>query len=203
MAEGFNLGDAKITQSKKSITLKFDSKNSLAIKSDDTIGEIKIGENTYSFGKNAVITGGVASLTSEFSGTYKTTSGVHIDGSAVTKKNFTMQGTSTAESLIGGSGANKKVTFKGGGGNDTLIGGDGKDTFFYARNDTGDVTVQKFDYTKDSLKVKRTISANGITKTSSGLVFDMGSGNSLTLNTDDKNNNLQRPNQGEQHALLV
>ena len=62
MAEGFNLGDAKITQSKKSITLKFDSKNSLAIKSDDTIGEIKIGENTYSFGKNAVITDGVASF---------------------------------------------------------------------------------------------------------------------------------------------
>ena len=105
-----------------------------------------------------------------------------------------MQGTSTAESLIGGSGANKKVTFKGGGGNDTLIGGDGKDTFFYARNDTGDVTVQKFDYTKDSLKVKRTISANGITKTSSGLVFDMGSGNSLTLNTDDKNNNIGSSN---------
>ena len=142
-------------------------------------------------------------MTNEFSGTYKVSNSVKIiDGSGNSNKNFTMQGTSGDETLIGGSadarGRVKKVTFKGGGGADSLVGGDSKDTFFYARNDTGAATVSNFSYANDNLKIKRTISANGITKTSSGLVFDMGSGNSLTLNTDDKNNN-----QGEQHALLV
>ena len=202
-AEGFDLGDAKITQSKKSVTLKFSNKNSLAIKSENAIGTININGTDYNFGKNAVITGTAgsqtASLTSNFSGTYKAGSGVTtIDGSAIAKKNYTMQGTSTAETLTAGgsassNGANKKVTFKGGGGGDSFIGGASKDSFFYARNDTGAATVDYFSYANDNVKIKRTLTK--VEKTTSGLQFQMGSAdNSLTLKTDDKNNNIGNSN---------
>ena len=195
-AEGFDFGNAKITQSRKSVTLKFSNKNSLAIKSEDAISTININGTAYNFGKNAVISGGVASLTSNFSGTYKAGEGVTlIDGSAISKKNFTMQGTKAADTLIGGSGAKKKVTFKGGGatsGADSLVGGASKDTFFYAKNDTGAAQVTNFDYANDNVKIKRTLT--DINKTSSSLEFVMGSSNTLTLKTDNKNNNIGSSN---------
>ena len=184
----FSLGSAKITKSKKSVTLKFDSKNKLTIKADsgNNIGDISIGGQSYAFSKNAIITesGTKASLTNEFSGTYKVSGSVAtVDGSAVTKKNFTIQGTSKAESLVGGS--NKKTTLKGGGGNDTLVGGTGADTFFYAKSDKDNAQVYNFDYAKDQVKMKGTIT--GITKESDGLKFTTSTG-SLTLKQDDKNN---------------
>ena len=197
LAEGFDLGSAKITQSKKSVTLKFDNKNSLAIKSGEAIGTININGTAYNFGKNAVITGTAssqtASLTSNFSGTYKAGSDVTtIDGSAIAKKNYTMQGTSTAETLTAGgsdsnNGANKKVTFKGGGGGDSLVGGTSKDSFFYGKNDTGATTVDYFDYANDNVKIKRTLT--DINKTNSGLEFEMGTGNTLTIKTVKSDNN--------------
>ena len=201
----FNLGDAKITQSKKSVTLKFNNKDKLTIKADSSnIGNINIGGKDYGFGKNAIITetagSKTASLTSEFSGTYKVSGDVTVvDGSAVTKKNFTIQGTKEDETLIAGGAANKKTTLKGGGGADNLVGGESQDTFFYAKSDTGAATITNFDYAKDHLKIKGTIKDGGITKTGTlssngkttgGLKFEMTNGGSMTITQDSKNNEI-------------
>ena len=159
---------AKISAGKKSLKFTFDSKNVLTVKGESmNSATVTVDGAAYSFGKNAIISGTNVSLTSQFGGTYnvKKSGGKYIDGELVSK-NLTFKGTSSAESLIGGA---KKTTFKGGGGADSLVGGEGKDTFFYAKGDKDTVTIAKFDFSKDKLKIAGgTIAKNGITSLESG-----------------------------------
>ena len=173
----------KVSASNTSVKLTFDSSNTLTIKGtkESDFGTINIadsivsgGEN-YTFKKNAIIgSSGVASLTTEASGTFKLDK---LDVATVTaanveKKNLTLTGTDGDEKLIGGG---KKTTFKGGGGKDTLVGGSGADTFVYAKGNQGDVTIENFDFAKDNLKI-----ANGtitsISTVDGGVKFFMNNG---------------------------
>ena len=143
------------------------------MKSDSAIDSIKIGEDTYAFGKNSISKEtGKVSLTSAFSGTYKIKDGVnHVDGH-LAEKNLTFKGTSANETLMGGE---KKTTFKGGGGDDSLVGGASKDIFFYAKGDKGDSKIADFEFGVDKLKI-----ANGTIHTikadSGKIKFEMTSG---------------------------
>mgnify|MGYP002869137991 CR=1 FL=1 len=184
---GGDLTKAKISKGSKSVKFKFGNKNALAIKSDSKIDSLTVDGQNYTFSKNAIAKGDKVTLTSEFSGTYKVAGG-EVDGRLV-EKNLTFKGTSTAESLIGGK---KSTTFKGGGGADTLVGGTGKDIFFYAKGDTGNVTVLNFDYANDKINIKRTLSR--VTNDNAGLKFEMDSGNSLTLSTDNLKNSINASN---------
>ena len=177
--------NAKITSSKKSLKFKFSSKNALAIKSDDTISSVQIGGGTYSFDKNAIISGGNVSLTSQFSGTFKTddkdlsTNATYVDGERVTK-NLTFKGTTANETLVGGE---KKTTFKGSGGVDSLSGGSGKDIFFYAKGDSGTSTIANFDFTTDKIKIANGTLGKISTVTGGGVQFDMTSGKKGDIST--------------------
>ena len=171
----------KVAAGSTSVKLTFDNNNTLTIKgAKGQLDTIKVNNNNaeatnYSFKKNAIISGGIASLTSGASGGVKLSSlgeGVHtVDASKVTKNNLTLTGTTSADSIVSGG---KKATLQGGGGNDVLVGGDGKDTFFYSKN-AGDVTIQKFDFANDNLKI-----ANGtiskIESISGGVKFIMTDG---------------------------
>ncbi len=178
-----NLLNSKISAGSRSIKFKFSNKNSLTIKpaKGSTLGSALDISDTpkYTYAKNAVISGSNASLTSEFSGSYRLkNSGVNnVDGSLV-KKNLTFKGTSDAETLAGGT---KKTNFKGGGGNDNLIGGSGNDVFFYAKGDSGNTTIADFDFTKDKLKIAGgTITK--ITVDSGAIEFDMNNGRKNSAN---------------------
>ncbi len=143
-------------------------------------GSLNISElKDYTYAKNAVISDSNASLTSEFSGSYrlKNSKATVVDGSRV-EKNLTYKGTSSAETLSGGE---KKTTFKGGGGNDNLIGGSGNDVFFYAKGDKGDATIADFDYTKDKLKIASGTITN-ISNSDGKIKFDMNSGKKGSAN---------------------
>ena len=147
------LSNAKISASNKSVKFKFGSKNVLSVKDDSIKGaQLQIDGTTYSSGKNAIIDGQAASLTSAFGGTYKIADGIAtVDGTLV-NKNLTFKATSagTNETLFGGT---KKTTFKGAGGTDSLVGGSGDDIFFYAKGDTGTATIADFDFKNDKLKI--------------------------------------------------
>ena len=170
-----DIGDAKITASKKSIKFKFSGKNTLTIKGDALNGSLHIDDTDYIYAKNAIADGeGSVSLTSQFSGTYKIgkNEGTKVVDGHLAEKNLTLKGTEKAETFTGGK---NKTTFKGGGGADTLTGGAGKDTFFYAKGDKDTVTIANFDFAKDKLKV-----ANGtiekISNSTGVIKFGMNSG---------------------------
>ena len=176
--DSFGFDDAKITVSRKSLKFKFDSKNALTLKSDDTVSAVSVEDTSYTFAKNAYsTTAGTVSLTSQFSGSFKTddknfsANSTLVYGDNVAK-NLTFKGTSNAESLMGGE---KKTTFKGGGGADSLVGGTGKDIFFYAKGDKDTATIANFDFGTDKLKI-----ANGtihtITAGNDAITFEMSSG---------------------------
>ncbi len=180
---------AKINAGSRSIKFKFSNKNALTVKptKGSTLdGSLNIsGLSGYTYAKNAIVSlgsgasGGNASLTSEFSGSYRLkNSGVNnVDGSRV-EKNLTYRGTDAAETLTGGT---KKTTFKGGGGADSLVGGSGKDVFFYAKGDKDTMTIADFDFNNDKLK----IASGTITKISNSdgkIKFDMNSGKKGSAN---------------------
>ncbi len=177
------LKSAKITASKKSIKFKFGNKDVLTIKSNDTMsGALNINGEDKIYFKNAIGSGVRTSLTSEFSGTFRTQDSkrtlsevTYVDGSKV-KKNLTFSGSSEGETLIG-SDSNKKTMFKGGGGADSLVGGDSKDTFFYAKGNTGDATIAKFDFANDKIKVSSGIISK-IENLGSAIKFSMTNGKS-------------------------
>ena len=195
----FDFNEAKITASNRSFKFKFSSKNTLAIKAEkggSLSGTFTINGETQTFEKNAIGDGeGNVSLTSAFSGTYKIDTDdedevkvQNVYGGDV-KKNLTYKGTEEAETLTGGQ---KKTKFKGGGGADTLVGGEGKDTFFYAKGETGDVTIASFDFSKDKLKIASNTIAN-ISTVEGGIKFDMGDG-SFNLEIDNTSETLIRAN---------
>ena len=174
---GFSIADiTKVNASKSSVKLTFSSKNTLTVKGD--IDTLNINDADYSFSKNAVISGtgddAKASLTSEAGGNFKLSKldVNYVDASNVTKKNLTLTGTTAAESLVSGG---KKATLKGGGGDDSLVGGSGKDTFFYAKGDTGDVKIANFDTANDNLKIANG-TIIGIESVSGGVKFSMNNG---------------------------
>ena len=184
-----SLTSAKINAGKRSIKFKFSNKNALTVKptKGSTLdGALNIsGLEGYTYAKNAIVSlgngasGGNASLTSEFNGSYRLKdSGVNnVDGSRV-EKNLTYRGTSADETLSGGT---KKTTFKGGGGNDAFTGGSGNDIFFYAKGDNGNATIADFDYTKDKLKIASgTITK--ITVNGGAIEFDMNNGRKNSAN---------------------
>ena len=174
-----SLSTAKISTRNKGVTFKFaGNKNSLALKSSDTISAVNIAETSYTFKKNAFSKNGGAtvSLTSAFSGNFdisKTKLGDDtaktIDGHLL-EKNVTFKGTSEGETIIGGD--KKKTTFRGGGGTDSLVGGDGKDVFFYAKGDAGNTTIASFDYKNDKIKLASGTLAK-IETTGSGVQLSM------------------------------
>jgi len=169
---------AKINAGSRSIKFKFSNKNALTVKptKGSTLdGALNIsGLSGYTYAKNAVISGSNASLTSEFSGSYrlKNSKATVVDGSRV-EKNLTYKGTSADETLSGGT---KKTTFKGGGGADNLIGGSGKDVFFYAKGDKGDATIADFDFDNDKLKIASGTITKISTVSGGGIQFDMNKG---------------------------
>ena len=173
-----SLTSAKISAGSRSIKFKFSNKNSLTIKpaKGSTLGSaLDISETPrYTYAKNAIISGSNATLTSEFSGSYRLkNSGVNnVDGSLV-KKNLTFRGTSSDETLAGGT---KKTTFKGGGGNDAFTGGSGNDIFFYAKGDKGDATIADFDFDNDKLKIASGTITKISTVSGGGIQFDMNKG---------------------------
>ncbi len=155
-----SLSSAKITAGSKSIKFKFTNKNTLTVKAnkgESLSGALAINTTNYTYTKNAIANDGAVTLTSAFSGTFKTDdkklakAATNVDGTRV-EKNLTFKGTADGETLSGGS---KKNTFKGGGGNDSLKGGDGKDIFFYAKGDKGETTIANFEFgaNKDRLKI--------------------------------------------------
>ena len=194
--ESFDMSGAKITASNKSLKFKFTSKNTLTLKSDGKISSASIDGGEYTFSKNAYSTGsGTVSLTSQFSGTYKVgkdSNATDIYGANV-KKNLTFKGTSATESLVGGT---KKTNFKGGGGNDIFVGNaSAKDTFFYAKTDSGDKTIQGFDFStssKDKIKIASG-TITGISKSGNDIDFTT-KGGSLTLKNEDNTNVLIKAN---------
>ena len=174
---GFNLEDAKISVSGKSVKFKFSGNNVLTVKGDsEYLESVSINGISYSFKKNAIIgTDKHATLTAEASGTFKTDKldVNYIDATQVKKKTLTLTGAKEeADTLIGGG---KKTMFKGGGGNDSLIGGSGKDTFVYAKNNTGNVTIDNFDFNNDKLKIANS-TITKIESISGGVQFSMNNG---------------------------
>lgn len=186
-----SLNTAKISAKNSGATFKFNQKNSLNVKAakNSTISAITFDGTDYKFGKNwfaTTATPTTVSLTSQFSGTFKTddkalSSNATVVAGNLVQKNLTYKGTSAAESLVGGSNSKMKTTFKGGGGNDTLVGGASKDIFSYSKNNSGNVEIQKFDLTNDKLKIAGgTIST--ISTVSGGIRFNM---NNASFNIGD------------------
>ena len=95
----------------------------------------------------------------------------HIDATEV-KKNLRLVGNGDSDTLIGGKGT---TTLNGGSGEDTLVGGEGKDIFEYTKGDTGNKTIQKFEFGKDVLDIANT-TINEITKEDNSITFHMASG---------------------------
>ena len=184
------------TGTKQTLTLKFKN-DSLTIKgATDTLKVVEGTETKeYQFGKkNTIYVGGVASLTSGYSGTYTASStDTTIDGSASTK-NLTIKGRSGADSIVAGSG--NKTMLKGQGGNDTLVGSDtGVDTFYYKKGETGAITIQNFGNNQDKIKISgsKAIAENGIS-TSGDLAFTMTNGATITLDKINVGNTLIKAN---------
>ena len=183
------------TGTKQTLTLKFKN-DSLTIKgATDTLKVVEGTETKeYQFGKkNTIYVGGVASLTSGYSGTYTASStDTTIDGSASTK-NLTIKGRSGADSIVAGSG--NKTMLKGQGGDDTLVGGTGVDTFYYKKGETGAITIQNFGNNQDKIKISgsKAIAENGIS-TSGDLAFTMTNGATITLEDINVGNTLIKAN---------
>ncbi len=179
-------GNVKITAAKKSIKFKFGNKDVLTIKSNETMdGALKINDGDKIYFKNAIgESNGSVSLTSAFSGTFKTQDSnrtalpkaATVNGGNV-EKNLTFKGSSDAETLIGGSNKNRKTMFRGGGGADSLVGGASKDTFFYAKGNTGDANIANFDFANDKIKVSSGIISK-IENLGSAIKFSMTNGKS-------------------------
>ena len=175
----------KISKSNKAITFKFDkNSNSLNVKSTSAIGTININGEDYTFGKKStIIKGGVASLTSGFSGTYTAdSSATSIIGSEVTK-NLTIKGQKNiADYIVAGNG--KKTKLQGQGGNDSLIGGSGSDTFFYKKGESGNISIKNFGAGDDNIKINgsKVIAENGLsTDTTKSLTITMANGAAITI----------------------
>ena len=157
---GFSMADIKkVNASTTSVKLIFNENNTLTIKGKKgTLDKIKIldvgaaSEKEYTFKKNAIILDEQASLTSEASGSFKLDKiGVnYVDAKNVAKKNLTLTGTTNDDTIYSGG---TKANLQGGGGDDLLVGGNGADTFVYLKGKEGDVTIQKFDFAKDKLKI--------------------------------------------------
>ncbi len=178
-----SLTSAKINAGKRSIKFKFSNKNALTIKpaKGSTLGDALVISDIppYTYSKNAIASSSNVSLTSEFSGSYrlKNSNANNVDGHLV-EKNLTFRGTSSDETLAGGT---KKTTFKGGGGSDSLKGGSGNDVFFYAKGDSGNATIADFDFNKDKLKIASGTITN-ISTVSGGIKFDMNNGKKNSAN---------------------
>ena len=176
----------KVTNNGKTLTFKFKkSSDALTIKSNATIGAVTIGEGSYQFGKkNTIIVGGVASLTSGYSGTYTAdNTAASINASAVTK-NLTVKGQKDTPDYIVAGG--KKTMLKGQGGNDNLIGGDGVDTFYYKKGEKGDITISNFESNKDKIKISgsKVIGENGLSKNATeALTITMANGASIKIDS--------------------
>ncbi|MBR4903943.1 MAG: hypothetical protein IKZ53_04680 [Selenomonadaceae bacterium] len=167
----------KITASDTSVKFMFDDAEALTIKGKKgDLDTISVNGTDYSFKKNAVINDGKASLTSAASGTFKLDKlGVnYINATGTTDKNLTLTGTNEDDTIMSGG---KKAVLKGNGGNDSLVGGSGADTFFYAKGNEGNVTIEKFDFGKDSLKIANgTITEIKKDNTDKTITFSMNNG---------------------------
>ena len=181
--DGFSMSDiTKTTKSGNTITLKFKkSSDSLTIKGDSSsMNTIAIGGASYAFGKkNTIYVGGVASLTSGFSGTY-TADTATTDASSATK-NLTIKGLKNSDDTIT-AGKGSKTMLKGQGGNDNLVGGSGVDTFYYKKGEKGDIKITNFDGGTDKIKISGSKVITNIDTTDSKLTFTMD-GASIKIDT--------------------
>ena len=172
LGEGFELSKIKnISATSSKVKLTFTTANTLTVKG--TVNTLNVNGTDYTFDKDAIIADDKVSLTSGAGGT-KTVKNLkhnHIDATEV-KKNLRLVGNGDSDTLIGGKGT---TTLNGGSGEDTLVGGEGKDIFEYTKGDTGNKTIQKFEFGKDVLDIANT-TINEITKEDNSITFHMASG---------------------------